>query len=104
MTYFTNIQFDTRIQDINPVKKGSIFSSVPQYFISLTDKQGKETSVKIFPILIENTETQSGTSKIYDLNRVYTQINKSKDPVVFKYIVIDPILKDITYFLTKDNN
>ncbi|MQY79593.1 MAG: hypothetical protein GH151_10450 [Bacteroidetes bacterium] len=104
LTYFTNIQFDTRIQDINPVKKDSIFSSEPQYFISLTDKQGKETSVKIFPILIENKETQSGTSKIYDLNRVYAQINKSKDPVVFKYIVIDPILKDITYFLTKDNN
>ena len=104
LTYFTNIQFDTRIQDVNPVKKDSIFSSEPQYFISLTDKQGKETSVKIFPIFIENKETQSGTSNIYNHNRVYAQINKSKDPVVFKYIVIDPILKNINYFLTKDNN
>jgi len=55
-------------------------------------------------LTLENKETQSGTSKIYDLNRVYAQINKSKDTVVFKYIVIAPILKNITYFLTKDNN
>jgi len=53
-------------------------------------------------LTMENKETQSGTSKIYDLNRVYAQINKSKDTVVFKYIVIDPILKNITYFLSKD--
>lgn len=98
LTYFANIQFDTRIQDINPVKKDSIFCSEPRYFISLTDKQGKETSVKIFPILAENKETQSGMSKVYDLNRVYAQINERKDIVVFKYMVIDPILKDISYF------
>jgi hypothetical protein len=103
LTYFNNVKFDSWILEMNQEKRDSLFSSDPQYIISLTDTQGKLFYIKIFPILIEDQETQSGRNQIYDLNRVYSQVNENKYPVVFKYVVIDPILKDINYFLPKDN-
>ena len=100
LTAFTDIRFETILDDIEAVKKDSIINSQPKNILTLIDKDGSETSIKTFykPNSNQTFDTE-GNFYTYDVDRLYALVNEERDFVLIQYYVFDKVLRPLSYFM-----
>ena len=94
-SYFNNIIFDSFADSLSSETNDFIINQEALYSIKITDKNGLDTNLKLYPKKLNKNSNES------DLNVVYGLINSQKPLVIISYFQIDPILKDINYFKKK---
>ncbi len=96
---FRRINFESFLNDMEKQKKDSITASTPTYLISLTDKSGKEYSLKAWRRRAAPGELDlEGKPTLWDRDRMYAQLGGSGDFVIIQYFVFDRLLAPITWF------
>lgn len=99
LSYFNNLKFEQWVFDSDSVNINAILSSQPMHKLSIKEQSGDSITLITYPII---NESGSDGPEI-DLNRIYVRINDKKDLVIIKYVDIDPVLKDRTYFTRNGN-
>jgi hypothetical protein len=97
---FSNIRFESFLNDLDKSIRDSITSSRPYYRISLTDRTGKTNVVTTFRKLAAPGQSDPrGNPAVYDQERMYALVNDNKDFVYVQFFVFDHILKPLPFFL-----
>lgn len=94
---FTNLRYEI-FADKENSKVDSILKTQATNIISLHTFSGKKLEIKTFKIPTKNKIDENGKQIDYDLNVLLALINNT-DPVIIKYINIDPLLVTKEYFL-----
>lgn len=94
---FNNIPF-VEIPNLPDKHKQAIFSRLPFAVIAVTQTDKTIERYKIFRV--QNKPSQSPK---YDPHRVYVRKNNENKLFTAKYLEIDPLLKEISYFLDKND-
>ena len=94
LTYFNVLRYERPVLETDSVNVKALLSSTPVHHITVEDTTGKEITLRTYPIVNQNVDSGSQV----DLNRIYGQINEEKELVIIRYMDIDPILKDLSYF------
>ena len=95
---FKNIKAEAFVENSTKILK-SLENRPPLFRISVTDQEGKVNSFKIFPKEANNKNLKQSKNNI-DVNSCYVLLN-DKELVIAKYIEIDPITRDLDFFLQK---
>jgi len=97
LSYFQNIGFNRIENSLSRAQKDSIIKHNWAHKIVLVDESNINYELNLYfkPIKI----LDNGISNDFDLNEIYGLMNNEKTIMVFDYYIIDPILKDIDYFL-----
>lgn len=96
---FTNVRFERWLTEGDSVITDSLLAYGPQHIVRLENMTGKITLLETFPIFPGGTEMKTGPVPEADLNRVYARINRDEEFVIIRFMDIDPVLKEIDYFL-----
>ena len=98
---FHKVNFEAFI-DLDKKQYDSIVESIPTVIISLDDKAGKRFVLKAWRRKADPGETDlEGNPVNWDRDRMYAQIEGTKDLISIQYFVFDRILKPITWFTDK---
>ncbi len=87
--------------DVTKKKQSGILSRTPRHIISIKEADGTTEVIKIFSITYK--DDAPGNFVKYDPYRVYAHKKSSPHLVILNYIKIDPLVKEIDYFLKKDS-
>jgi len=99
LSYFSSVSFERFLTD-DEMKIQSCFNKgEPENIITLTDSRNNIIKVKTFQWFDPGPEA----GPVPDLNRLVAVINDT-DMVVARYVDLDPVIKDIGYFLEKEKN
>ena len=94
LSYFRNINFNTIENNNKRIEEDSILTKNLAYQIVIEDdKNIKYELLLYYKLNHENSEYK------YDLNNIYGQFNKDTNLLIIPYFTIDPILKEIDYFM-----
>jgi hypothetical protein len=98
LSYFQGMGFEAFINDLPAQRKDSILTSTPLYVLTITNKNKEQTQLQFFGMEPHREELDAqGKPEKYDLDRMYTLINK-KEFVITQYYVFGKLLTDIEYF------
>ncbi|MFZ4399059.1 MAG: DUF4340 domain-containing protein [Bacteroidales bacterium] len=100
MSSFSNIGFESFLNDLKQSDKDSIVSHKPMAILSVTDITGKTTSLKAFLKVAEYGSIDEVTNKplTIDRDRFYGLINEDKDLVFLQYFIFNTILQPSSFF------
>ena len=99
LTAFTDIRFETLLDNFGKERMDSIVNSAPRNIVTLIDKNGVRTSIKTF--YKSNTDRSfdpEGNVYPYDVDRLYALVNEERDFVLLQYYVFDKVLRPLSYF------
>ena len=99
LSYYSSVSFERFLSDDEKMTQAGLNKDDPAIVITLTDSRNNVIQVKTFPWYIFHQDAPPEV----DLNRLIAIINNS-DVVVVKYVELDPVIKDIGYFLEKEKN
>ncbi len=100
LSYFQNIQYANTIQSRHKHLLDSLSNRKPDYIFEIKAKHNHSKTIEIYPITLTQPKISPVTSKKITQNLYYCYAIVNKDRLLkMKYMEIDPILKDITYFL-----
>jgi len=99
LSYFESVSFESFLSDKEKLDQPALRQNKPENIITIKDSRNNVIKVETFPLYDFVHKKQSGP----DLNRLIVVIN-DKDVVIARYIELDPIIKDIGYFLEKEKN
>ncbi len=88
ISYFRNIRFYRWELEIDNVEIDSVISTTPEFILTVTDSTGEHNTIKTY-------------SKTPSHNEVFVKQNDEKELSVARYFDLDPVIKEIKYFLTK---
>jgi len=88
LSYFRNIRFDRWEWGINIAEIDSVISTTPEFILTVTDNTGELNTIITY-------------SKTPSHNEVFVKQNDEKKLSVAKYFDLDPVIKEIKYFLVK---
>jgi hypothetical protein len=94
LSYFSSVSFERFLNDDEKTNHADLLKNDPEYIIMVKDSRNKVTQIKTF-LLYDST--QDGHAQP-DLNRLIAVINET-DVVMVKYVELDPVIKEIGYFL-----
>jgi hypothetical protein len=94
LSYFSSVSFERFLTDDEKTNQADLLKNDPEYVIMVKDSRNKVTLVKTF--LWYNLQQDGHTQP--DLNRLIAVINET-DVVLVKYVELDPVIKEIGYFL-----
>jgi V8-like Glu-specific endopeptidase len=97
--YFASVTFERFLSDEEKADQSALKEDKPENIITVKDSRNNITKVATFPWYAPGHKEQSGP----DLNRLIVVINDT-DIVMARYIELDPVIKDIGYFLEKEKN
>jgi len=100
LTSFADIKYESLLEDVDPNRKDSIVSSIPQHILTVIDTKGNSTKIKTF--FKPNDERKfdpEGRFYTYDVDKLYALINEDQDFVIIQYFVFDRVLRPLSYFL-----
>jgi len=99
LTGFRNLNFEAILNDMDPLRKDSILSSMPSAIITLTDTAGVSQTIKTY--LKEGTDAPdlNGNPIPYDIDRLYALVNDGRDFVLAQYFTFDRILRPRSFFV-----
>ncbi len=95
LSYLNYVEYIGGVMNMPDSQKDSILSSVPISSVSIRSADGQLVRVSFFPRTYKNKNNHHKT----DYNYLYGEINDNQELVLLKYMDIDPILKDIDYFI-----
>lgn len=99
LSYFQNIGFEQLEHSLNAGQRDSILKHNLAHSIILVDDSN--ISYKLNLYLKPEVISKNRMGKAFDLNRIYGKINYEDNILIFEYYIIDPILKDVDYFVQK---
>lgn len=100
MASFSEIKFESLLNDLDKNRKDSIIRSKPFHILSLTDSQGKLFTMKTYHKQANDGEVDEFDKPVlYDRDRLYALINNDKDFVLIQFFVCDKILRPLNYFI-----
>jgi hypothetical protein len=99
LSYFASVTFERFLSDEEKMNQSALTKDKPENIITVKDSGKNVIKMTTFPWYDPGQEEQSGP----DLNRLIVVINDT-DIVIARYIEIDPVIKDIGYFLEKEKN
>jgi hypothetical protein len=99
LSYFSSVSFERFLSDNERRTQAGLNKDDPANIIAVTDSGNNVIQVKTFLWYVTRQDASPGV----DLNRLIAIINNT-DTVVVKYIELDPVIKDIGYFLEKEEN
>jgi hypothetical protein len=101
LSYFQGMGFEAYLNDMSVERKDSILTSTPLYVMTIKDKDNKTCELKFFGMEPHRLEMDAqGKPEKYDLDRMYTLINKHEF-VITQYYVFGKLITDIEYFRKK---
>lgn len=96
---YKEINLEAFVSAMKKETRDSILTTSPMHIITVTDNKGKTNSIKTYPVKAQEGETDpQGNPKVYDVDRMYGQLNKEKDLVLIQYYVFNKLLQPITRF------
>jgi len=99
---FQNINFEALLNDADKSFIDSVTSSIPMNILTLTEKSGKQTVVKMFHKAnvynSENVNDINNNEIIYDRDRLYALIKNTNDFVIMQFFTTDNIIKPFNFF------
>ncbi|MCF6240709.1 MAG: DUF4340 domain-containing protein [Bacteroidales bacterium] len=98
LSYFQNISFKEIESKLKENQINYILKNNKAYSIELIDKENISYHLNLYfkPQNLDNFK-----SKQYDLNLIYGKLNNEKYLLILEYYEIDPILKELSWFLLK---
>jgi len=99
ISYFTSVQFERFMSDQEKKDQNFLNEGKPDNIIMVRDSKNNLIKVETFPLYVHGQQNQS----VPDINRLIAVINDT-DVVVARYMDLDPVIKDISYFLEKEKN
>ncbi len=99
LSYFQNITFKEIEHNLSDTQLKYILENNKAFRIELTDQNNFNYTLNLYfkPQNLNN----DFRSKKYDLNLIYGKLNNEKYLLIFEYYDIDPILKELSWFLQK---
>jgi len=95
---YNNIHFEA-FEKLKAETRDSILASPKFFKISLTDKNGKTTTVTAYPIKAKPGAVDLNGKPIdYDPDRMYAQINDESDLALIQYFTFDKLMKPLSWF------
>jgi hypothetical protein len=92
--YFSNVRFD-KILTAEESKGLTDITGQPATEISVKMENGTGMFIRCFPRYIDEVDGD----KVMDMDRLYLQVNNTEELLLARYIQVDLILKDLSYFL-----
>ena len=99
LSYFINIRFVRWEFEMDGAEIDSVISSTPEFILSVTDSIGACNTIKAYSKLVSSVDI--GDTLIISNNEVFVKRNNENELCVAKYFHLDPVIKEIKYFLTK---
>jgi len=99
LSYFSSVSFERFLSDDEKMTQTGLNKDEPANIITVKDSRNNVIQLKTFPWYIPRQDEPPEV----DLNRLIAIINNT-DMVVVKYVELDPVIKDIGYFLEKEKN
>ncbi len=99
---FANVKFEIFLNNMQSEIKDSIINSTPWHILTITDINGKQTTIKTYRKKANPGETDmAGNTVLWDRDRLYALVNDGKDFVMIQFFIFDRILRSIDYFIKK---
>jgi hypothetical protein len=92
--YFINVRFDEILAE-GDVPSREQTAGQPAAVISVKLTDGTATMVRFYPRYFTGDDGE----RVMDMNRLYLRMNDSQEVILARYIQVDLILKDLSYFL-----
>ncbi|PIE87972.1 MAG: hypothetical protein CSA04_04295 [Bacteroidetes bacterium] len=98
LTSFERINFEAFITHYTPHEVDSIIHQEPYFILTLTDKAGKETTLRSYrrPALKGQKEF-IGEEITYDVDKLYAIVNEEKELLLIQHYVFDKITRRLSY-------
>ncbi len=97
---FKTLRFN-KYADLTTEEKDTLLSQTPKNIIIIKEADGATETIEIYPISLNDNSSQNFVK--YDPYRVYAHKKTSPHLVILNYIKIDPLVKEVDYFLKKDS-
>lgn len=100
LSLFADVRFESLLNNLLSEHRIDSISHTPfVHRLTLTDKQGKTTSMKTFTKRVNSVFDIPEEEYIVDEDRLYALVNDDRDFVLIQYYVFDKILKDVDYYI-----
>lgn len=99
LSYFRNIRFIRWELGIDSAETDSVISTTPEFILTVTDITGENNTIKIYSKLVSIVD--KGDMLTVSQNEVFVKQNDEKELKVARYFDLDPVIKEIKYFLPK---
>ncbi len=99
LSYFRNIRFVRWELGIDSAETDSVISTTPEFILTITDNMGEHNTIKIFSKLVSLVEMENVLTASH--NEVFVKQNDERELSVARYFDLDPVIKEIKYFLVK---
>lgn len=99
LSYFSSVSFERFLREDEIPDQTVLIKNGPEEIITVMDSRNHVTKIKTFPWYVPR---QDGPPQP-DLDRLIAIINET-DVVLVKYMEIDPIIKEIGYFIKQEKN
>ena len=99
VTSFMDIRFEALVNDMDPLRKDTVFAGPPLHIITVTLKDGTHQVAKTYrkPGLPGEIDLE-GNPVIYDRDRLYAVTSDAQDTVLIQYFVFDRITRPLPYY------
>ena len=99
LSYFRNIRFVRWELGIDSVEIDSVTSTTPEFILTVTDNTGEHNTIKTYSKLVSLVDMEDILTA--SRNEVFVKQNDEKELNVARYFDLDPVIKEIKYFLAK---
>ncbi len=96
LSYFQNISFKQTENNLSDIQINYILKNNKAYFIELIDENNIKYQLNLY---FKPQHAHNIKSTDYDLNLIYGKLNNEKYLLIFEYYEIDPILKELNWFI-----
>lgn len=100
LTSFADVRFEALLnKQIDPHVIDSVLSTRPKTVLTLTTRDGRENTVKIYykKGFAELYMEDGAALEPFDLDRAYASVNEGKDFVLIQYFVFDKVTRSLAY-------
>lgn len=98
LSYFSNIRFVRWELEMDRTEIDSVISTTPEFVLTVTDTAGVQTTIKTYSKLVSLAGRGKETAASQD--EVFVKQDDTKELSVARYYDLDPVIKEIKYFLT----
>ena len=99
LSYFRNIRFIRWELGIDSAETDSVILATPEFILTITDKMGSNNTIKTYSKLVSLVDNEGILTASH--NEVFVKKNNEKELCVARYFDLDPVIKEIKYFLEK---
>lgn len=96
LSYFQNISFKQIENNLTDIQVNYILKNNKAYYIELVDQKNIKYQLNLY---FKPQKSGNFKSKEFDLNLIYGKLNNEKNLLIFAYYELDPVLKELDWFV-----